>query len=191
MNIQAIWLSDPLAQRLTESARRDAPHETCGVLAGTWLIPGVARVEALFPVTNAAANPDTAYWMEDLALARLLAELPDHGLELIGFYHSHPQGRAFPSPTDVRLAAHPDSVYLIIGLEGTTATLAAWQIRAGAVIRLDLQIGEAPPAAELALRYPQPQSAQIAMIISAVGALLALLIIALNLLPPAPPIPGR
>jgi proteasome lid subunit RPN8/RPN11 len=191
MRIQAVWLSASIAQRLTAHARTDAPHETCGVLAGTWLTPGVARIEQIVPVTNAAANPSAAYWMDERELAQRLAELPAAKLDFIGFYHSHPRGTALPSPADVRLAAHPDAVYLIIGLDGAAAGLAAWQIEHGAVIRLDLHVGEAPPPAELAIQYPQPEVAQLAMIISAVGALLALLVIALNLLPPAPPIPGR
>lgn len=191
MKIQAVWLSTPIAQRLVAYARTDAPHETCGVLAGTWLTSGVARIERILPVTNTAANPSLAYWMDEQELAHRLAELPASDLEFIGFYHSHPRGLALPSQADVKLAAYPDAVYLIIGLDGATAALTAWQIQHGTVIRLDLHVGEAPPPAELAIQYPQPETAQLAMIISAIGALLALLVIALNLLPPAPPIPGR
>lgn len=191
MTLRAVWLSASIAQRLADHARADAPRETCGVLAGTWVTQGVASIDRVFPITNAAANPETAYWMDESELARLIPRLPAHRLELIGFYHSHPRGDAMPSPTDVRLATYPDSVYLIVGLSEGDVALAAWQIRRGAVTRLDLHIGEPPPAAELAVIYPATGPARMAMIVSAIGALLALIVIALTLLPPAPLIPGR
>jgi len=38
------------------------------------------------------------------------------GLELIAIYHSHPDGPARPSATDVANAYYPDTVQLIISL---------------------------------------------------------------------------
>ena len=38
------------------------------------------------------------------------------GLDILGFYHSHPRGAAVPSVTDLTEAAYPGSLYAIIGL---------------------------------------------------------------------------
>jgi proteasome lid subunit RPN8/RPN11 len=38
------------------------------------------------------------------------------GLDVIGFYHSHPQSPAQPSPRDRDEASYPDHLYLIVGL---------------------------------------------------------------------------
>ena len=61
------------------------------------------------------------------------------GLEVIGFYHSHPHSPAWPSPADVTEAAYPDSVYLIVGLEGTAAETRLFRIAHGRAIELPLK----------------------------------------------------
>jgi proteasome lid subunit RPN8/RPN11 len=38
------------------------------------------------------------------------------GIDVIGFYHSHPLSAAVPSPTDVAEAGYPGYLYLIVGL---------------------------------------------------------------------------
>lgn len=38
------------------------------------------------------------------------------GLEIVGFYHSHPHSAAEPSATDYEEAGYPDHLYLIVGL---------------------------------------------------------------------------
>ena len=40
------------------------------------------------------------------------------GLDVVGFYHSHPHSAAVPSPTDLAEASYPDHLYLIVGLAG-------------------------------------------------------------------------
>jgi len=37
------------------------------------------------------------------------------GLEVVGFYHSHPHSQAYPSATDLAEAAYPECVHLIVG----------------------------------------------------------------------------
>ena len=43
------------------------------------------------------------------------------GLDVIGFYHSHPHSAPVPSATDVAEAAYPNHLYLIVGLNGEAA----------------------------------------------------------------------
>ena len=42
-------------------------------------------------------------------------------LSILGVYHSHPAGDAWPSETDVAEALYPDWTHLIVGLGGRTA----------------------------------------------------------------------
>ena len=49
------------------------------------------------------------------ALFDVLRLLDERGWKLVGIYHSHPPGaRAEPSPTDIRRAAYPGAVHMII-----------------------------------------------------------------------------
>jgi desampylase len=60
------------------------------------------------------------------AATRFLIDPKDHidarrdgrtrGLDVVGFYHSHPRSGAAPSDTDLAEAAYPGSVYVIVGL---------------------------------------------------------------------------
>src|SRR6266404_3537437 len=60
------------------------------------------------------------------------------GLEVLGFYHSHPHSPAWPSPTDVTEAAYPDSVYLIVSLEGAVEDTRLFRIGHGGATELPL-----------------------------------------------------
>jgi proteasome lid subunit RPN8/RPN11 len=41
----------------------------------------------------------------------------DHQLSLLGIYHSHPEGPAFPSKTDIATFSYPGVVYVIWSFE--------------------------------------------------------------------------
>jgi proteasome lid subunit RPN8/RPN11 len=43
--------------------------------------------------------------------------LPNRNWEIVAIYHSHPASEAYPSATDVALAAWPEACYLICSLE--------------------------------------------------------------------------
>ncbi|HWK36179.1 Mov34/MPN/PAD-1 family protein [Sphingomonas sp.] len=84
--------------------------EICGLLFGT---------DAAITGWRQAANvhPDPARHFE-IAPAALIAALRAEragGERLIGYVHSHPGGRADPSPTDAANAAPDGRLWLIVG----------------------------------------------------------------------------
>jgi desampylase len=91
-------------------ARDAAPAECCGVLIGT----GERIVEAV-RARNIADRP-TRFEIDpkDHLDARRLAR--SRGLDVVGFYHSHPHSAASPSETDLAEAYYPDLVHLIVSL---------------------------------------------------------------------------
>src|SRR5262249_4078523 len=97
-----------------------------------------------------------------------------------------PNGEPIPSPTDIREAAYPDAVYVIVGLCGVEASLLAWQIRDGRVESVEI-CTETPT--ELYQDVTLSRAQKFAIILSAVLALIFLLLLSLSLLPPAPAIP--
>lgn len=61
------------------------------------------------------------------------------GLEIVGFYHSHPGGSAQPSEEDVRMA-HPGMLMLIVALRhGLVAEARAWRFSGGGFSEVALE----------------------------------------------------
>lgn len=92
-------------------ALEEFPNECCGLLAGS---DGVVRKH--YRITNAERSP-YRYSMDGRELNAALREIDDSGWELQVIYHSHTHSPAYPSDTDVRLAANwPDPYYLLVSL---------------------------------------------------------------------------
>jgi [CysO sulfur-carrier protein]-S-L-cysteine hydrolase len=100
--------------RLIEHAWSDFPYEVCGLL-------GVRADGTLahFPITNAERSM-TYYVMDPKELLRAMREIEDEGYGL-AIYHSHTHTQAYPSATDIRLAAYPEATYLIVTLQDRDA----------------------------------------------------------------------
>lgn len=109
---------------LRREAAAAAPAECCGALVGQ-LHRGAARIRTLLPVANAATDT-RRYLIDAPTVLRLERQAVCAGLEVVGFYHSHPSGAAIPSGTDLELA-FPGYLYVII--EPGTGVLRAWRVR--------------------------------------------------------------
>jgi proteasome lid subunit RPN8/RPN11 len=106
-----IILSEEQIAGMVAQARRELPHECCGLLAGV-----AGRVERVFLGTNVDHSPFT-YYMEPKEVLKATMEIEAAGQELLAIYHSHTHTPAYPSATDVAKAHYPDSLYLIISLK--------------------------------------------------------------------------
>jgi proteasome lid subunit RPN8/RPN11 len=89
-------------------ARRDHPDEACGVIAGK---NGVAT--RMFEMENAERSP-TFYRFEATEQLRVWREMDDADEVPLVIYHSHTATEAYPSRTDISLAAEPDAHYLLV-----------------------------------------------------------------------------
>ena len=108
----------------------EAPREACGLLVGA-----DASIAYQVPTRNADASP-TRYSVpaaEHFAAIRIARAAQ---LEVIGVYHSHPQGPAEPSATDTA-EAFPRFLFLIAGLS-PAPVLRAWHLVAGNFAELRL-----------------------------------------------------
>ncbi|MDX1657972.1 MAG: M67 family metallopeptidase [Nitriliruptorales bacterium] len=97
-------------QSLVSRAWSDFPYEVCGLL-------GVEPDGTIhhYPITNAERSM-TYYVMDAKELLQAMREIEDSGWDL-AIYHSHTHTQAYPSQTDIRLAAYPDATYLIVTLQ--------------------------------------------------------------------------
>jgi len=53
------------------------------------------------------------------------------GLEVVGFYHSHPRSPAEPSARDLAEFSDPGSLYLIVSLRAEPAEVALFRVERG------------------------------------------------------------
>ncbi len=104
------------------------PEEACGLVGGR-----NGRAVRLYSVENTRHSP-VAFEMDPLQQINAMLAMEAEGLELIAIYHSHPDGPARPSATDVANAYYPDAVQLIISLaDRARPSVRAFTIIEGAV----------------------------------------------------------
>jgi proteasome lid subunit RPN8/RPN11 len=97
-------------------------------------------VTEVYPLPNTEQSP-VRYLADPQAQLDAMLAIEESGLEIVGIYHSHPDAPAFPSPTDVAMAAYPNAVHLIISLmEGKQPVFGAFWIRNGEITPVDIII---------------------------------------------------
>jgi [CysO sulfur-carrier protein]-S-L-cysteine hydrolase len=119
-------------------AKSELPNEACGILAGE-----SGRAIRFFPAENAEHSP-TRYVVAPQDQLRILNELYTSGWELLGIFHSHTHTQAYPSSTDVSLAANwPDAYYLIASLQAEPPVIRAFRVVDGKVDEEEISLTEA------------------------------------------------
>jgi proteasome lid subunit RPN8/RPN11 len=136
---QLILTSQQVAQ-IIDHARTARPEEACGLLGGRG-----GRVERIYPLPNMEQSP-VRYLAEPQAQVDAMLEVEERGNEIVGIYHSHLDAPAYPSPTDVTMAAYPEGVHLIISLaDGNSPVLGAFHIRDGEIEEVEIAIENPEP----------------------------------------------
>ncbi|MBV7259191.1 M67 family metallopeptidase [Erythrobacter sp. WH158] len=94
---------------MQSAAKAAHPLECCGILLGEGgCITGV--IETL----NVHPTPQTHFEIDPQALIDAHKAERKGGLRLMGYFHSHPTGDAYPSETDKKMATHDGKVWAII-----------------------------------------------------------------------------
>lgn len=109
-----------------------APEEACGLLAGD----ESGNLTMAYCLTNIEHSP-VAYTVDPEEHFRAMRHAEANGWQLVGVFHSHPRSEPFPSATDLRLAAEPDWVYVIVG---NKAKVRAYHLESGSVVEEPLEI---------------------------------------------------
>ncbi|MDP9021464.1 MAG: M67 family metallopeptidase [Actinomycetota bacterium] len=131
---ETLRLDPATVDALVERAWSDFPYEVCGLLG----IRPDGQLEH-FPVTNAERSM-TYYVMDGRELLRAMREIEDNGWGLV-IYHSHTHTRAYPSRTDVELAAYSEAIYLIVSLQDRDRPeMRAFHIVDGEITEVDIDL---------------------------------------------------
>jgi proteasome lid subunit RPN8/RPN11 len=140
-NETTLWISDHLAEKIRAHGAETYPHECCGALLGRdssvdagsnsekELHTPAREVLSLFPLVNRRDDsPRNRFSItaEDVRDAEKAAR--QHGLEVVGWYHSHPDHPARPSEYD-RDHAWPWYSYIIVSVQnGAPQDMTSWRL---------------------------------------------------------------
>ena len=131
-----IRLARNVAVEILNHARSNPVEECCGLLAGR-----DGAIAQAFPAQNVAEHPATAYEIAPKELFRVMREIRGAALELLGIYHSHPNGDNQPSPRDVERAYYPDAAYFILSpCADAPEPIRAYSIHDGRWAQLEIKI---------------------------------------------------
>ena len=119
-----------LVDQIVRHARADHPDEACGVIAGP---VGSGKPERFIAMTNAARSP-TFYEFDSADLLKLYREMDDRDEEPVVIYHSHTATEAYPSRTDISLAAEPGAHYVLVSTRQTGADEGPYEFRSFRIV---------------------------------------------------------
>jgi proteasome lid subunit RPN8/RPN11 len=122
---RAVEISAKAVAAIREEAERAYPNEGCGALLGS---PSLGILETVAIANREAEAPRIRFTVDPQDYVRVENEAEARGLDLVGFWHSHPDHPARPSPTDRRYAWE-GLLTLVIAVEtGKSRDLTAWEI---------------------------------------------------------------
>lgn len=125
-----ILAPNDLLKSIAAHGEAEYPHECCGILLGKLLPDGQKTLEALIPVSNArdAEHRHNRFLITPEELLQGELQARKRGLDVVGFYHSHPDHPAVPSGYDLD-HAWPTYSYIIVSVNQAKAgDLFSWEL---------------------------------------------------------------
>jgi len=124
-----ILLTEQIISEITEHAERDYPYECGGMLIGRF--EGDRKtVTEIFPLENArekeARHNRVLILPKDVLRAEKYA--CEKKLDVVGYYHSHPDDQAIPSQYDLDHALPVWSYVIASVIEGKVEDVRSWEM---------------------------------------------------------------
>ncbi len=116
--MESLTLSPSQWETLSRHLQDCLPEEGCGLLGGL-----EGRVQAVLPVTNELHSAVRFRMLPQEQLENFI-RLEEQGLELIGIFHSHPNGPPHPSGSDLAEFTYPGVIYVICWREN-----GSWELK--------------------------------------------------------------
>jgi proteasome lid subunit RPN8/RPN11 len=123
-----LWMSHDVAERIRHYGAETFPYECCGALLGRDS-DKTREVLGLFPLVNRRDDsPRNRFAVTAADVRDAEKAASQDGLEVIGWYHSHPDHPARPSDFD-REHAWPWYSYVIVSvMAGKPADMTSWRL---------------------------------------------------------------
>jgi proteasome lid subunit RPN8/RPN11 len=138
----ALVLPQALRAQIEAEARAAFPRECCGLIEGRRAGDAI-HVAALHPARNLSTNADR-FEIDPADHFRALHAARATGREIVGCYHSHPNGIAEISARDRDGAMDDDFVWLVCAVTAEKTRIAGFMREKGQFGALDLR--ETPSA---------------------------------------------
>ena len=125
-----ITLEERHITEIRQHGERDYPFECCGLMLGRFEKEGRKIVIETYPISNARAEEAkrNRFLIRPEELMRGEKYAREQGLDVVGFYHSHPDDVAVPSQYDLE-HAWPTYSYVIVAVDkGRAADLRSWEM---------------------------------------------------------------
>jgi len=120
-------INKDLAERIRAHGAQTYPHECCGALLGRDSEP--REIVALFPLINRRKDsPRNRFSVSSQDVVDAEKSARAQGLDVVGWYHSHPDHPARPSQYD-RDHAWPWYSYIIVSVaQGQAQEMTSWRL---------------------------------------------------------------
>ncbi len=106
-----IQIPRKLTNQLLHLAQQTPDQEVCGLIGSKNSVPATC-----YPIKNIADQPQNRFQLDASEQITAMTSMRENQEQLFGIYHSHPTAPATPSIMDLKQAAYPDALYLIISL---------------------------------------------------------------------------
>lgn len=131
----AVRMTTGQLAEIETQARTAVPEECCGILVGrrdgdALIVTTIVASPNVWGADDSAApGPDrnTRFELDPRTHLRVQREARQAGLDIVGFYHSHPLSPPVPSAFD-REMAWPGHTYLIISLLAEPPQARCWRV---------------------------------------------------------------
>jgi len=127
-------ISSELLTRMQAHLESGYPNEACGILLGDVegkdkTVKDLALVANVWEIESEREGQRNRYLISPEDVARADRQASRQGLDIIGFFHSHPDCPSRPSDTD-REYAWPVIAFIIVSVtQGKATTTNSWVLR--------------------------------------------------------------
>jgi proteasome lid subunit RPN8/RPN11 len=121
--MSTLLLSKELYEAIRAHGEETYPHECCGALLGQATPEGWRVTESIRAGNTRTDSAHNRYQIAPIELVRIQRSAREKGLEIAGFYHSHPDHPAQWSPTDFAEAHWLGCSYVITSVAQGKATI--------------------------------------------------------------------
>lgn len=119
----SLLITQSLYDELRAHGEETYPHECCGIMLGKTLDDGL-QVSAVIRAGNTRTDSaHNRYNIAPIELVKAQREARTQGLDIVGFYHSHPDHPAQWSQTDFAEAHWFGCAYVITAIEKGVAKI--------------------------------------------------------------------
>ena len=118
-----LHIPKPIFEAMRTHGEETYPHECCGVLLGHPTPEGWRVASAVRAGNTRTDSAHNRYHIAPLELVKVQREATKQGLDIAGFYHSHPDHPAQWSKTDLAEAHWFGCSYVITSVEKGKAVL--------------------------------------------------------------------